>query len=73
MEDDIGSEPPKFILIEGAPGIGKRVFAEEIAYLWANYKLLTDGKLIILVYLRDPRVHTMKSAEELLQLYTIEK
>ena len=73
MEDDIGSEPLKLILIEGAPGIGKTVFAKEIAYLWANYKLLTDCKLVILVYLRDPRVHTMKSAEELLQLYTTEK
>ena len=66
-------KPPKLILIEGAPGIGKTILAREIAYLWANQKLLKDYKLVILVHLRDPRVHTMKTVKELIQLYTNEK
>ena len=72
-EGAIESKSPKLILIEGAPGIGKTVSAREIAYLWADHKLLTDCKLVIFVYLRDPRVHAMKSVEELIQLYANEK
>ena len=72
-EGSIEIKPPKLILIEGAPGIGKTILATEIAHLWANHNLLKDYKLVILVYLRDPKVHTMKSVQELIQLYTNEK
>ena len=52
------------ILIEGAPGIGKTVLAKEIAFCWANGKILTDMKLFLLV-IRDPSLHSVNSITEL--------
>jgi len=38
--DAMSSIAPNFILIEGAPGIGKTVLSKEIAYQWAENKLI---------------------------------
>ncbi|XP_065898088.1 protein NLRC5-like isoform X2 [Dysidea avara] len=67
------SLPPQCILIEGAPGIGKTVLAKEIVFQWASGKLLQNCKLVLLVHLRDPQLHTMTSVKELLQVYTSER
>ena len=56
-----------FILIEGAPGIGKTVLSKEIAYQWAGNKLLTFKKLVILLFLRDPNLKGMVLLEYLTQ------
>ena len=60
-----------FILIEGAPGIGKSVLLKEIHYKWANKQLLQKYKLVLLVCLRDPSLQQIQSVDDLLQLFCI--
>ena len=60
-----------FILIEGAPGIGKSVLLKEIHYKWANTELLHKCHLVLLVCLRDPSLQQIQSVDDLLQLFCI--
>ncbi|XP_065892676.1 protein NLRC3-like isoform X2 [Dysidea avara] len=57
---------PKFILVEGAPGIGKSFLLKEITYQWGKGLLLQGFKFVILVILRDPFIKRLSSIEELL-------
>ena len=60
-----------FILIEGAPGIGKSVLLKEIHYKWASKELLHKIKLVMLVCLRDSSLWQIQSVDDLLQLICI--
>ena len=60
---------PKFILIEGAPGMGKTTLCKEIAYQWANQCLLKDTKLLFLFYLRDPAISNMRSLKDFVHYF----
>ena len=58
---------PCIILIEGAPGIGKTVLAKEITFQWANNKLLSDKKILLLLFLRECNFKSMVSVENLVE------
>ena len=59
---------PQFILIEGAPGIGKTLLLREIASCWGKQQVLQKFKLVILLCLRDPTVQQALFVDHLLQL-----
>ena len=56
-----------YILIEGAPGIGKTVLTKEIAYLWAKKELLITKNILLLVFLRECHQKPLRSIEDLVQ------
>ena len=60
---------PRSILVEGAPGVGKTEVVKQVAYLWANRELICDMKLVFVLYLRDPIVHSLKSIENFVHQY----
>ena len=63
------STEPCFILVEGAPGIGKTVLLKEMAYRWGIKQLLQKFQLVLLVCLRDPIIQQIQYIDDLLQLY----
>ena len=63
------SNDPQFILIEGAPGIGKTLLLKEIACRWGDQQILRKFKLVLLVCLRDPAVQRMSLIDDLLQSF----
>ncbi|XP_065884354.1 NLR family CARD domain-containing protein 4-like [Dysidea avara] len=56
----------RFVLIEGAPGIGKSFLLKHIACQWGKKLLLTMFKIVFLVCLRDPNIQQVQSINELL-------
>ena len=58
---------PKLILIDGTPGMGKTTLCKQIAYQWAEGKLLKDTKMIFLLFLRDPAIQNMHNLSDVFQ------
>ena len=59
------SDDPQFILIEGAPGMGKTLLLREISYRWGEHQILQKFKLVFLVHLRDSAVQQMSLIDDL--------
>ena len=62
-EDD--PEPPKYILVEGAPGVGKTAFAWELSKRWGKGEILKHFEMVVLLRLRELRVQKIKSISDL--------
>ena len=56
---------PKYILIEGAPGMGKTTLCKEIAYQWSANSLLKETELLFLIYLHDPNIMNINHIKDL--------
>lgn len=57
---------PRFVLVEGAPGVGKSTFAWEACRRWAKGEILKDYDLIVLVRLRDESIGKATCLEDLI-------
>ena len=56
---------PQHILVEGAPGIGKTMFAWELCRQWAEGQLLQDWEIVQMLQLRNKGMREAKSLSDL--------
>ena len=68
--DPVSGRVPNSILIEGHAGIGKTTFVKEMCTEWAEGKLLTSEKLVLLLLLRDPNVQKITNEHKLIEQFT---
>ena len=59
----------KIILIIGVPGIGKTILSKEIAYQWADDKLLSKKEIVLMLFLRDPAIQKITELKHLVHYF----
>ena len=57
----------QFVLVEGAPGVGKSTFAWEACRKWGEGEILEDFELVILIKLRDASIRNATCLRDLIQ------
>ena len=57
--------PPKTVVVQGAPGIGKSTFAWKFCRKWAKGKLYQNYQLVVLLRMRNRRVREAKKLSDL--------
>ena len=68
--DPVSGRAPDSILIEGHAGIGKTTLVKQICIQWAEGKLLSSDKLVLLLLLRDPNVQKITNEHQLFGYFT---
>ena len=68
LESDV-----RFVLVEGAPGIGKTFFCSELYRKWATLQSLQEYKIALHLKLRQERVQTAKSFFDILAFFHFDK
>ena len=54
---------PRYILIEGAPGVRKTTLAWELCRQWSESNLLQKWELVVFIHLRNQRIRCAESLE----------
>ena len=62
----------KFVLVEGAPGIGKTFFCSELYRKWATLQSLQEFNIALHLKLRQERVQTAKSFFDILAFFHLD-
>ena len=68
--DPVSGRISNVILIEGHAGIGKTTLVKQVCTEWAEGKLLTSDKLVLLLLLRDPNVQRITDEYKLIEHFT---
>ena len=58
--------PVRYVLVEGAPGIGKSTLAWEVCHKWEELESVKQYELVVLVRLREKKAQEARCLEDLL-------
>ena len=66
LKPDQDGKPVQYVLIDGAPGIGKSTLAWELCHKWEELDSLKQYDLVVLIQLREKKAQNAHCFEDLL-------